>query len=291
MRSGGREVRSKVVRGSNRNAQTPGLEGVGFVRARRRGGWEIDPNVKLHSLISNGIVLEELARWFGQTRGDRLLDLGCGARPYAPLYRSAYRRSFASDVPSSPYGLAGVDFLALATALSLRDASLDCVLCSEVLEHVADPVAALREIARVLREGGYLIVTVPFLVELHDEPADYYRYTSHGLAYLLQEAGFSPERCVTKGDALAVLISFALWPLFKAWAALCTATGIRWLHSPRNPILWTFGMLPQRLYLAWYRFGRRRPTSLAARLYRRLEYVTLGYVVIARRRSSIGEGR
>jgi SAM-dependent methyltransferase len=259
---------------------------MAFVRARPHGGWEIDPNIKLHSLISNGIALEELARWFSRARGHRLLDLGCGARPFAPLYQPAFRRCFACDVPASPYGLAGVDFLARAAALPLRDASLDCVLCTEVLEHVPDPATALSEIARVLRGGGYLILTVPFLVELHEEPEDYYRYTSHGLVYLLGEAGFELERCVTKGDALAVMVSFVQWPLFKVCSALSAATGLRWLYSPRNPLLWALGMLPQRLCLAWYRFSRRRPVGLAARLYRRLDYVTLGYVVIARRRSA-----
>jgi ubiquinone/menaquinone biosynthesis C-methylase UbiE len=151
----------------------------------------------------------------------------------------------ASHVTSHPrYDLSGIDFQSTATALPIREASLDCVLCTEVLEHVRDPATALQEIARVLRGGGYLILTVPFLVELHEEPEDYYRYTSHGLAYLLREAGFEVERCVTKGDALAVLVSFAQWPLFKMWSALSAASGMRWLYSPRNPVLWGLGILP-----------------------------------------------
>lgn len=260
---------------------------MGFIRARRQGGWEIDPDLKLRSLISNGIALEELTRWFARARGgQRLLDLGCGARPYAPLYRPAYRHCFGCDVPASLHDLSSVDFLATATALPLRDASLDCVLCTEVLEHVPDPAAALREIARVLRKGGHLILTVPFLVELHREPRDYYRYTRHGLEYLLGEAGFDLEGLSTKGDALAVLLAFALWPLFKGCSALRAATGLGWLYSPRNPVLWALGIVPQRLYLAWYRLGRRDPEGLAARWYRRLEYVTLGYVAIAHRRAT-----
>lgn len=65
------------------------------------------------------------------------------------------------------------------------DGEFDVVVMSEVLEHVKTPHLAIQEIYRVLREGGKLILTAPFLFEMHDRPHDYYRFTKHGLEYLL----------------------------------------------------------------------------------------------------------
>ena len=61
----------------------------------------------------------------------------------------------------------------------------DAVVMSEVLEHVHTPQDALRNVRGALREGGRLILTVPFLFPLHNRPRDYYRFTRYGLEFLL----------------------------------------------------------------------------------------------------------
>ena len=74
--------------------------------------------------------------------------------------------------------------------LPVDSGSFDVVLCTEVLEHVSRPENVLAEMARVLRPGGELVATVPFVMELHEEPNDFYRYTPHALTELLGRAGF-----------------------------------------------------------------------------------------------------
>ena len=66
-------------------------------------------------------------------------------------------------------------------------------------------VAALKEFQRVLKPGGYLILTVPHLSWLHNEPHDYYRYTPHGLRFLLARAGFQDKYIVPAGGLLSFL--------------------------------------------------------------------------------------
>jgi len=82
------------------------------------------------------------------------------------------------------------DLVGSAEAIPLPDSSVDSVLCTQVLEHVPHPWKALSEMHRVLRPGGLALVTVPQLNELHEEPHDYFRYTSFGLRKLCEEAGF-----------------------------------------------------------------------------------------------------
>jgi SAM-dependent methyltransferase len=78
-------------------------------------------------------------------------------------------------------------------------------VCLEVLEHVPDPFQAVREIHRILKEGGILIVSVPHLSRLHDEPHDYYRYTRHGLRYLLEQNGFDIQVLEQRGGLFSFL--------------------------------------------------------------------------------------
>jgi SAM-dependent methyltransferase len=66
------------------------------------------------------------------------------------------------------------------------DASFDAVFLLEVLEHVATPDLAISELHRVLAPGGVLVLSTPFLFEIHEAPHDYYRFSEHGLRFLLR---------------------------------------------------------------------------------------------------------
>lgn len=74
------------------------------------------------------------------------------------------------------------------------------VLCSEVLEHVRRPWIALPELRRVIRPGGWLVVTTLFAFPEHGFPDDFYRYTRNGLAGLLADAGFTDIETAYAGE-------------------------------------------------------------------------------------------
>ena len=81
----------------------------------------------------------------------------------------------------------------VSAGLPFGDRTFDGALCVEVLEHVADDGATLAEVARVLRPGGQLIVTVPFMFRYHPDPVDFRRYTPHGLRAMLERHGFEVD--------------------------------------------------------------------------------------------------
>jgi len=91
----------------------------------------------------------------------------------------------------------------------VEDASFDVVLCTQVLEHVAEPALVLAELRRVLRDGGELWLTVPFVGELHEEPHDHYRYTSYGLQGLCERAGFGEVRTWPLGGYFTAMAQLA----------------------------------------------------------------------------------
>jgi SAM-dependent methyltransferase len=67
-----------------------------------------------------------------------------------------------------------------------RDGTYDFVVLDQVLEHVEAPAKALSEIHRVLKKGGWLICTTPFLIQIHNYPSDYWRFTKEGMKKLLE---------------------------------------------------------------------------------------------------------
>ena len=65
--------------------------------------------------------------------------------------------------------------------MSFGNEIFDMVLMLEVLEHVENPFSASKELFRVLKKGGKLIVSTPFIFGIHEAPADYWRFTKYGL--------------------------------------------------------------------------------------------------------------
>ncbi len=114
----------------------------------------------------------------------RVLDVGCGDKPYRKLFAHV---DVYIGIEISPNGAS--DLVANALSLPFRDNSFDTILCNEVLEHVPEPKLLMSEAFRVLKSGGVLILTTPQTWGLHLEPTDYYRYTKYGLRYLAEIAG------------------------------------------------------------------------------------------------------
>lgn len=119
----------------------------------------------------------------------RLLDVGCGSKPYRSLFEvEAY---IGLDVDSeSSRRLAVADQLYDGHSFPFDDKIFDSVLCNQVLEHVFNPDQFLCEIARILKPGGKLLLTVPFVWDEHEQPYDYARYSSFGLRALLERHRF-----------------------------------------------------------------------------------------------------
>ena len=250
-----------------------------FVRTRGAKAW-IDRRQKLASIVPNEIVLHELCTFLSERfaqGGDHVLDLGAGTRPYAPIYAPVFRRSTAVDVAYSPHDVRGVDVFAPADDLPFDDETFDFVLCTEVLEHCPDPRAVMREIARVLRPGGYTFLTTPFLVALHDLPHDYFRYTPPALHMLAKEVDLTIIDIRAKGEYAAVLLSNLVLPWTKVWHALARRLGMP-LNHPRNPLVFFPVVLPQLVYVFIWRRTRVGRLPRLARALERASYVTLGYV-------------
>jgi SAM-dependent methyltransferase len=135
-------------------------------------------------------------------RGD-FIDLGCGSAPFWGAVAGQVMRYDAVDLwPRS----GKVTFVGDVQQLSMvADASYDAAICIEVLEHLPEPAQAIATMARILRPGGVVVISVPHLSRLHDLPHDYFRYTEFGLRHLLGQAGLEVVSLRTKGGLLTFL--------------------------------------------------------------------------------------
>ncbi len=122
--------------------------------------------------------------------GALLLDAGAGECAYERFFKHCRYVAMDSAVGEQAWNYANLDSLALLDRLPLRDACLDAVLCTQVLEHLEWPRECVRELYRVLKPGGVLYLTAPMAQAEHQVPHDFFRFTSFGLRSVCGDAGF-----------------------------------------------------------------------------------------------------
>jgi len=162
--------------------------------------------------IARKSILEALRSQLVNLSGT-VLDVGCGYMPYKPLVLqspSRVKTYIGIDLHDNAYQRPDLEWD--GHTLPVRNNSADCALATEVFEHCPDPQRIMGEVLRVLKPGGVLFFTVPFLWPLHDVPQDEYRYTPFALERLLKNAGFGQVQLKALGGwdaSLAQMIG--LW--------------------------------------------------------------------------------
>jgi ubiquinone/menaquinone biosynthesis C-methylase UbiE len=122
-----------------------------------------------------------------------LLDVGCGRKPYRQfLLDNKYITQYTGlDIETAIVYDDSVkpDYTWDGHNMPFDDNSFNTLMATEVLEHCPDPKQVINEMKRVLKPGGLLFFTVPFLWNLHEVPHDEYRYTPFALQRIFKECG------------------------------------------------------------------------------------------------------
>ncbi len=141
----------------------------------------------------------------GLPDGARVLDAGAGEGQYSEHFGRQRYTGVDLGVGDAAWNYARLDAIADLSALPFRSGVFQAALSVVTLEHLRDPLAALRETARVLAPGGVLLLIAPMEWEVHQSPHDYFRYTRHGLEYLLAEAGLRVDEIQPAGGLFRLL--------------------------------------------------------------------------------------
>ena len=121
----------------------------------------------------------------------KVLDIGCGTKPYQKYCLNSNEYiGIEIDTPENRKNK-NADCFYDGKTFPFHDKSFDSVLSTQVFEHVFNPDDFLKELNRVLKINGKLLLTIPFVWDEHEQPFDFARYSSFGIKHLLEKNGFS----------------------------------------------------------------------------------------------------
>jgi SAM-dependent methyltransferase len=214
----------------------------------------------LHFEVEIEDAVAEFAR--GLPPAARVLDAGAGEGQYARYFSKQRYCGVDLAVGDTAWDYSRLDAIADLTALPFGAGAFDAAVHIVTIEHLREPLSALREMARTLAPGGRLLIAAPLEWEVHQAPHDYFRYTRYGLAYLLEEAGFEVREMRAAGGYFRLLARRLLNGL------QFFTGGARWILFGPAAIL----LAPPALVLPWLDFLDREKNF------------TVGYVCTARKR-------
>lgn len=183
----------------------------------------------------------------------KTLDVGCGNKPYAHLYRSDEYVGLEIDTPQNRASK-NADYFYDGNRFPFANATFDSVVANEVFEHVFNPDQFLSETFRVLKPGGVTLLTMPFVWDEHEQPYDFARYSSFGIKALLERHGFEIVEQRKSTDDIRVVFQLLNAYIFKktvtkkAWFNLLITLfliapfnilgELFFIFTPRNPDLY-----------------------------------------------------
>jgi SAM-dependent methyltransferase len=244
----------------NAGRWTPGKFEIrdGRLRATRDAG-ELSAGSRLAADLVAGAYDRHLK---AHTRG-RLADLGCGKVPLYEAYRHLVDEIVCVDWEHSPYRDLHVDVACdLSQPLPFPDGRFDTVILSDVLEHLPEPQRILGEVARILAADGKLLLNLPFLYGLHEQPHDYGRHTEFALRRFAANAGLTVLELERIGGAPEVLADIAAKTLL--------------LHLPRLGTRLALALQQCAALFLRTRAGARLSAATAAQF-------PMGYFLVARK--------
>jgi SAM-dependent methyltransferase len=191
-----------------------------------------------------------------------LLDVGCGRKPYRQfLLDNKYINEYTGlDIDTAIVYEDGIkpDFTWEGTVMPFKDNSFDTLMATEVLEHCPDPQRIVNEMKRVLKPGGLIFFTVPFLWNLHEVPHDEYRYTPFALKRIFNECGIEEiEMFAHGGWNMSMAQMIGMWVVAtkrggrrRRWAKLMNPVIKRLMKkdAKQQPIPFSDGMMVNGIY-------------------------------------------
>ncbi|MDO5650616.1 MAG: class I SAM-dependent methyltransferase [Moraxella sp.] len=224
--------------------------------------WKID--FLTHNWGIKRAVNQKIAKNLDKLNG-KVADFGCGTRPFEDSILQFAEQYVGIDWANSIHDTQADVIADLNKPLDIASESFDAVVSFEVLEHLCEPTVMLSEAHRVLKkEGGVILLSVPFQWWVHEAPWDYQRYTRYGLFYLFDKCGFVDiEVQETTGFWL-------LWILKLNYQLVRLVRGPRLLRYVIKAVLIPFWFVSQWLAIALDNYWTEKNE-------------TAGYVVLARK--------
>jgi len=183
----------------------------------------------------------------GGLNNKSILDIGCGSQPYKNFFKSLgadYRGiDFKQYSKNESFTKSNPDYYFKESyhknfrISNLKNKSFGMITSFQVLEHHPEPEIFFREANRLLKEGGYLIITFPFIWPLHEEPHDYQRLTHYKIKRIAEENKFKVIKILKRGGTFGTMSQILNVALFSTRAPLFL-----------KRIIYVFSLLPLQYF-------------------------------------------
>ena len=175
-----------------------------------------------------------LQKVFARVPPGLTLDVGAKDSPYRKWVPHTEFRSMDIADKGSPDQVGDVQ------NMQFGDNEFDTVICTQVLEHVRNPQAAVDEVRRILKSGGVCVLSAPFIYPYHADPNDYYRFSEEALDDIFEE--YSEVEIIPHGNRFQVLWLFIsmgmLEPLLNIFNPVVARLGRASKKFPLGYVVW-----------------------------------------------------
>lgn len=144
-----------------------------------------------------------------------LLDVGCGRKPYRSLFNVESYIGMDIENEGHDHSNEDIDVYYDGNQFPFDDNTFDAIITNQVFEHVFNPDTFLKEMHRVLKLNGKLLLTVPFVWDEHEQPNDFARYSSFGLKYEIEKNGFKIAKQSKSVNDIRVIFQLLNMYIFK----------------------------------------------------------------------------
>jgi SAM-dependent methyltransferase len=166
---------------------------------------EFNPGLTHPSYLIRNRLLKGIQQHAAQLQG-KLMDFGCGSKPYKSLFSNITEYIGVDyDSPGHPHTNEQIDVLYDGKHLPFPDNHFDSIFTTEVFEHIFNLPEILKELNRVLKPGGKILITCPFAICEHEVPNDFARYTSFAMKYMLEQNNFSVLHLDKTGNSVETI--------------------------------------------------------------------------------------
>lgn len=170
-----------------------------------------NPNITQPSYLLRRKLLKHIAEFAPQLNG-KLLDFGCGSKPYRSLFETSEYIGLDFHGEGHSHENEQIDVFYDGHSIPFPSGYFDSVFTSEVFEHVFNLHEIIPEIKRVMKPGGLILVTCPFAIAEHEQPNDYARYSSFALKDIFSKHDFEIMHYEKIGNEFETIMQ--LWIIY-----------------------------------------------------------------------------
>ena len=169
---------------------------------------DFNPRINHPHYLTRNRLLKAIKKNTTELTGT-IMDFGCGSKPYKNLFQFEKYLGVDFNNPGHPHLNEEIDVFYDGLYLPFPNDHFDSVFSSEVFEHIFNLPEVLKELNRVVKPGGKILITCPFVICEHEVPNDFARYTSFGIKSILEKNGFEVLKQDKTGNSVETV--FQLW--------------------------------------------------------------------------------